>query len=97
MFARLQLLGTGETDDPFRVDLPNYSMVTVDYAAMWAVVSMSSRDGPQHPPAQGSPLYPLEGSMYVLIGLSPEDLAAWWAYLARRYPGRDPEPQPNFA
>lgn len=96
MYARLQLLGTGVDGDDWRVDLPNYAMVSSDTTNMTAVVSFGTRDGPPNLPAQGTPLYPLEGGMYILIGLSPADQTAWYARLASRYPGHEPPFTPEF-
>lgn len=43
------LIGDGTDEDPFRVDLPNYSMVEVDYERKTAIV-----DVPE-PPLEESP------------------------------------------
>lgn len=96
MYARLQLLGDGSEENGYRVDLPSYTTVSVNYDDMWAVVSFGSKDGPPSLPPMGSPLYPQEGSIYVLIGLEPNQLAAWWQRLATRYPFRQPPYAPDF-
>lgn len=96
MYLRLQLLGTGSDTDPFRVSLPSYTVVSMDTATMQAIVSCGDRVGPSNPPAKGTPLYPMLGDMFVLIGLPPSDLAAWWAKLEKAYPGRATPFTPNF-
>lgn len=96
LYIRLELLGDGTEDNPYRVDLPSYSEAAVDYGEMSAIVSCSPNVGPTQKPAQGTPLYPLINGVYVLIGLEPEQYMAWIAKLARSYPNRDVPFAPNF-
>lgn len=96
MYAKLELLGSGTDGDDYRVDLPTYNMFEVNYADLWAVVAVGSRQTPPSLPPVGDPLYPLIGTAYVLIGLSQSQLTAWWAKLATQYPHKDPPYMPNF-
>lgn len=97
VYMKVQLLGDGTEGNPYRADMQNYSMVDVDYANMFTIVSVGPRDAPSPLPPQGTPLYPFMGDKFVLIGLTPEALASWWTALAKRYPRQDPPFQPEFA
>lgn len=96
MYARLVLNTDGGTPPSYSVDMPNYSMITVDYVNSWAVVSIGFRDQPPTLPTLGTPLYPLEDDKYVLIGLTPEQLAAWYVRLDGRYPPPHTPFRPDF-
>lgn len=46
MFLKVKLIGTGALDDPFRVDLPSWTMVDCDYTNKTAVVDVIEDDLP---------------------------------------------------
>lgn len=97
MYAQLVLIGSGTEGDPYRVNHPNCQTISVDYDAGIAIVSIGPRDAPSNLPPLGSPSYPQIGDKFVLVSLPAEDVTAWWAKLAGRYPGHEPPYTPAFA
>lgn len=96
MYILLELIGSGEEGDSWRVDLPNYAEYSLDFPSRTDMVIVGTGDSPPSLPTKGTPLYPLQNGKYVLIGLDPDQLTSWWAKLATRYPLQDPPYMPNF-
>ena len=46
VILRVRLIGSGTDADPFRVNLPTYQMIDVDYAAQLATVEVPEADLP---------------------------------------------------
>lgn len=96
MYVRLALVGGEPGGEPIQVNLPQYQVVEVNYVEGWATVVPGYRTVPPSLPAKGTPLYPFIGTDYVLIGLTPEQLTAWYAKLAQLFPGHEPPYTPEF-
>lgn len=46
MLVRIRLAGDGTVGNPYRVNLPTYDMVAIDYSAGTAIVNVPDRDLP---------------------------------------------------
>lgn len=96
MYLRLQLLGNGDENDQFRVDLPAATLSYVDYDNGYAVAVPNFRINPPQVPPANSPLWQPFGPYQMLVGLEPAQLAAWHALIRQRYPDPYPVYTPQF-
>lgn len=96
MYAKLRMVGGTGDGDPYRVDMPNATMLEANYEEEWAIVAFSNRYGPPSLPQAGSPLYPVRNGRAILIGLSQQQLIDWYAKLRRLFPDPHPPYSPDF-
>ena len=84
MRLRHTLVGTGSADDPFRVDLPTYTLLHVDYVLKRAVVEVPDSDHPFTQKETAS--LRLATPVGLAVGpLTPAMLKRWHDRLDERY------------
>lgn len=85
MILRCRTVGQGTQSDPFRVDLPSYSVIATDEPTRRALVNVPDVDVPPDVAAFVA-AYPLSDLVMPLpVPFSPGLAAVWREHLARRY------------
>lgn len=86
MQVLVKLIGTGTEADPYRVDLPTWSLIALDYAAREALVEVPATDLP--PGLQLRPVARpwLSPGQHQAAALPPAALQAWQDLIRDRYP-----------
>lgn len=96
MYVRLVTLGEGMDDEPYRVDLPQYSAISSDENTLTTIISLPPRQSPPAIPKPGAPYWLMVEGRMTLVGMPEDMLIAWWQRLAQQYPGHFPPYQPGF-
>lgn len=79
------LIGAGKEGDAFRVDLPSYSLLAIDYKAMQAVVDVPAADLPKAFESERPKTVALESAPIEAVELTRANEPALRAHLAQRY------------
>lgn len=79
------LIGSGKEGDAYRVDLPSYSMLAIDYDAMTAIVEVPKEDLPAELSSEQPQKLALEGQELAAVQLQPRHETALRDHLAERY------------
>lgn len=83
-----RLAGAGTNDDPFRCDLPTYTLVAVDYAALLAVADVRDDDVPQGLPRRRLAGFGVEQVTLEAYVVDVSKRGEWEAQIRGRYGGR---------
>ncbi len=81
-----RLTGSGKDTDPYRVDLPTWSLIALDYAALEAVIDVPETDLPSGLGRHIIPRPWLPGGVAEVVILPPPALQAWQQLIRERYP-----------
>jgi hypothetical protein len=85
MLIRLKLIGSGEPGDSYRVSLPTYQMIDVDYKAQTALVNVPDADIPETiaPTLKSAAKTAIDAPK--VAGMMDMVHAAWGVHLDTRY------------
>lgn len=97
MFIKVQLIGTGTQDDPYRAPLPTYTLRHVDYVNKVCVVEVPEVDITDSMVVDTGLATETYTFGEVVVKLSPQAIDDWYAYLDARYVEHSGKFRPQLA
>ena len=85
MKLRVRLIGSGTSEDAFRVNFPTYTMLDCNYDDKWAIVDIPDTEHPFEGDGSKHPTVVKETDADYVIAVSEQDLKAWHKHLDARY------------